>query len=236
MSLTNKVPEKDVNELFTRVAPNYDVMNNVVSLGIQNFWRKNFLKQLKIKPRDECLDLCCGTADSTIALAKRCRLATGLDFNEKMLTLAKEKVKQQHLQAKVRLVKGDAMHLPFAMQSFACVTICFGLRNVPDAGKTIAEAYRVLKPGGQFAILEMSQPTNPLIKTAWKTYFKVFPYFAKIAHSQVKDYQYLSRTSKEFLTAVQLKKLLEQKGFTQVAVKKLTFGAGAIHIGIKPSD
>lgn len=125
------------------------------------------------------------------------------------------------------------MNLPFAANSFDCVTICFGLRNVPDASKTIQESYRVLKPGGQFAILEMSQPTNPVIKLGWQGYFKVFPYLAKLTHSNVKDYQYLSRTSKEFLSAEQLKKLLEQNNFTQVAVTKLTFGAGAIHLARK---
>lgn len=231
--LTNKVAEQDVNDLFTRVAPKYDLMNNVISLGVQKYWRQLFLKKLRLNKQDQCLDLCCGTADSTITLAKRVKLVTGLDFNQKMLTLAQAKISKKHLQAKIKLVRGDAMALPFAADSFDCVTICFGLRNVPDAGKTIAEAYRVLKPGGQFAILEMSQPTNKVIKLGWQAYFKLFPYLAKLSHSQVKDYQYLSQTSQEFLTAIQLKKLLEQNKFTQVAVTKLTGGAGAIHVGIK---
>lgn len=236
MTLTNKVPEKEVNQMFSRVAPKYDLMNNVVSFGIQNYWRQIFIKQLAIPKNGQCLDLCCGTADSTIALAKKAKLTVGLDFNAEMLKLAQAKVKKKHLQAKIKLVQGDAMKLPFAANSFDCVTICFGLRNVPDAGKTIQEAYRVLKPGGQFAILEMSQPTNPLVKKGWKTYFKLFPYLAKITHSNVQDYQYLSKTSREFLSAAQLKKLLEQNQFTQVVVTKLTFGAGAIHIAVKSSD
>lgn len=231
--LTNKVAEKDVNDLFTRIAPKYDLMNNLISLGVQKHWRRLFLKKLTINKHDQCLDLCCGTADSTIALAKRAKLVTGLDFNQKMLALAQDKVKKKHLQAKIKLVRGDAMKLPFAANSFACVTICFGLRNVPDASKTITEVYRVLKPGGQFAILEMSQPSNALLKVGWRAYFSLFPYFAKITKRQVADYQYLSKTSQEFLTAEQLKKLLEQNHFTQTAVTKLTGGIGAIHLAVK---
>lgn len=231
--LTNKVPEKDVNDLFTRVAPNYDLMNNIVSLGIQNIWRKQFLTRLDLKSIDQCLDLCCGTGDSTIALARRTRLVTGLDFNQAMLKLAHKKVIEKHLQPKVKLINGDAMNLPFAEGSFDCVTICFGLRNVPDAEKTIKEAYRVLKSGGQFAILEMSQPDNMIVKLGWHAYFKIFPYWAKLVKSNIQDYQYLSKTSKEFLSAQQLKQLLVKSGFANVAVKKLTGGAAAIHIGIK---
>lgn len=234
MVLTNTTSEKEVHDLFTRVAPNYDKMNNFVSLGVQNKWRKVFLRKLNIKASDHCLDLCCGTGDSTIALAKRAKSVIGLDFNEDMMALAKPKIKKAHLEKKISLVKGDAMSLPFADNSFDCITICFGLRNVPDAGKTIREAYRVLKPGGQFAILEMSQPTNSIIKLGWRAYFKVFPYFAKLTNSQVKDYQYLSKTSKAFLSSAALRKLLEQKGFIRVSITKLTFGAGAIHIAYKP--
>lgn len=235
MVLTNTTSEKEVHDLFTRVAPNYDKMNNFVSLGVQNKWRKVFLQKLNLKASDHCLDLCCGTGDSTIALAKRTKNVIGLDFNEKMMTLAKPKIKKANLTNKISLVKGDAMSLPFAKDSFDCITICFGLRNVPDAGKTIKEAYRVLKPGGQFAILEMSQPTNLFIKLGWLAYFKVFPYFAKLTKSRVKDYQYLSKTSKAFLSAAALKKLLEQEGFRKVMITKLTFGAGAIHIASKPA-
>lgn len=236
MVLTNKTSEQDVHDLFTRVASKYDVMNNFVSLGVQNKWRRIFMTKLNLKPTDRCLDLCCGTGDSTIALAKKAKYAVGLDFNEKMMDYAKPKIKKAHLENKMSLVNGDAMNLPFENDSFDCVTICFGLRNVPDAGKTAAEAYRVLKKGGKFAVLEMSQPTNPIIKIGWHAYFKIFPYFAKLTQNKVADYQYLSKTSKAFLSAKQLKSLLEQKGFKNVSVTKLTWGAGAIHVGIKEGD
>lgn len=233
MALTNQTPEKDVNDLFTRVAPKYDLMNNVISLGLQKKWRRIFIEKISIKDTDQCLDLCCGTGDSTLDLVKSCQHIVGLDFNEAMLKIAGKKSKAKHLDQEITWLKADAMNLPFEDDTFDLVTICFGLRNVPDAGKTIAEAYRVLRPNGKFAILEMSQPTNPVIKLGWQVYFKLFPYFAKLTHNQVADYQYLSRTSKAFLSAEQLKRLLEEKGFQKVVVSKLTWGAGAIHIGIK---
>lgn len=233
MVLTNQHSEQEVHDLFSRVASKYDLMNNVISLGIQKRWRRTFIKALNLQKNDLCLDLCCGTGDNVIAMAKYTKQVTGLDFNEQMLHLAREKILRAQLIGKIRLVKGDAMDLPFAPNSFDQVTICFGLRNVPDAGKTIAEAYRVLKPGGQFAILEMSQPTAPIIKLGWQIYFGFFPFLAKLTHNQVKDYQYLAQTSKSFLSATALKKLLEQKGFKDVKIIRLTWGAGAIHLAYK---
>jgi demethylmenaquinone methyltransferase/2-methoxy-6-polyprenyl-1,4-benzoquinol methylase len=233
MTLTNKTPETEVHDLFSRVAPKYDLMNNIVSLGVQKHWRQVFFKKLQVKKTDRCLDLCCGTGDITIGLAQRAATVVGLDFNQQMLTLAQQKIAAAHWQGSIQLVQGDAMQLPFRDQSFDCVTIAFGLRNVPDAGKTIAEAYRVLKKGGKFAVIEMSQPTNPVIKKAWQGYFKVFPYFAKLTKAPVADYEYLAKTSAAFLSARALKQLILAKGFRQVEVSKLTFGAGAIHLAIK---
>lgn len=231
--ITNHHSEQEVHDLFSRVASQYDMMNNIISLGIQKSWRRKFFKDLKVQKNTRALDLCCGTGDLTLSLAKRTNFVVGLDFNQDMLNLAQKKIDQRHLHNRIKLVQGDAMQLPFKSGVFNYVTIGFGLRNVPDAGKTIAEAYRVLKPGGKFAILEMSQPRSMLIKLGWKFYFKIFPYFAHLSKSRVKDYQYLASTSEAFLSSVTLKRLLLSKGFRTVKVKSLTFGAGAIHIAQK---
>lgn len=236
MSLTNKVPEKDVHDLFTRVAPHYDQMNNLISLGTQKGWRKKFLKELKVVPGEFVLDLCCGTGDITIALAKQVGPSgnvIGLDFNQEMLDLAEQKIRQQDLQKEIQLKQGDAMELPYPDQSFDIVTIGFGLRNVPDANQVLKEIYRVLKPTGKVGVLETSQPTNPLIKLGWKSYFKLFPSFAKLLGANVSDYQYLSHTTAKFVSAEHLKAMLIKNGFKNVHVDKLNLGAGAIHIGIK---
>src|SRR5699024_12807387 len=102
-----------------------------------------------------------------------------------MLKIAQKNIRKTQLQSKIKLIAGDAMNLPFAANSFDCVTICFGLRNVPDAVKPIQESYRVLKPAGQLAVLELSQPTNALVNLGWQAYFKIFPYFAKLIHGNV---------------------------------------------------
>ena len=236
MSLTNKVPEKDVHDLFTRVALHYDQMNNLISLGTQKGWRKKFLKELKVAPGKFALDLCCGTGDITIALAKQVGPSgnvIGLDFNQEMLDLAEQKIRQQDLQKEIQLKQGDAMELPYPDQSFDIVTIGFGLRNVPDANQVLKEIYRVLKPTGKVGVLETSQPTNPLVKLGWKSYFKLFPSFAKLLGANVSDYQYLSHTTAKFVSAEHLKAMLIKNGFKNVHVDKLNLGAGAIHIGIK---
>lgn len=233
MSLTNRVSEEEVHNIFSRVAPKYDVMNNIISLGIQKKWRRLFLDTLNPENQNNFLDLCCGTGDSTIDLLKKGDRVVGLDFNEPMLKIAKRKSKEKKLDESIDWVKGNAMDLPFRDDAFDLVTICFGLRNVPDARQVTSEVYRVLKPGGCFAVLEMSQPTNPVIKLGWNLYFKLFPYFAKLTRNKVADYRYLSKTSKNFFSAVQLKELMEEKGFKDVSVTKLTWGVGAIHIGQK---
>lgn len=236
MNLTNKVPEKDVHDLFTRVAPHYDQMNNIISLGTQNGWRRKFLKELNVQPGDFALDLCCGTADITIALARKVGTSgnvIGLDFNQEMLDLADKKIREQGLQKEIQLKQGDAMHLPYKDNSFDIVTIGFGLRNVPDANQVLKEINRVLKPNGKIGILETSQPTNPIVRLGWKGYFKLFPSFAKLLRANVSDYQYLSNTTAEFVSAAKLTLMLENNNFKNVQVTKLNLGAGAIHIGIK---
>src|SRR5699024_3824194 len=163
MTLTNHHSENEVNEMFSRVAGKYDLLNNVISLGTQKSWRAKLFDQLTLKAGMDCLDLCCGTGDLTIALARQVGPSgrtIGLDFNQDMLAHAEAKVRKAGLGKDIELIQTDAMALPFSAGAFDVVTIGFGLRNVPDANQVLAEAYRVLKPGGQFACLEMSQPTN----------------------------------------------------------------------------
>lgn len=224
--------ETEVNEMFTRVAPNYDKLNNIISLGTQKSWRKKLLAGLEFKPGIKALDVCCGTGDLAIAMAQRLPQGrvTGVDFNSAMLAIAKEKAKEI---PNLILIDGDAMDLPLTDESFDIVTIGFGLRNVPDADKALSEIYRVLKPGGQLGVLEMSQPTNSLVRAGWKAYFKAFPYLAKVAGGHVKDYQYLKQTSQQFVSADRLARMMSDTGFKSVNYTLLNFGAAAVHFGIK---
>ena len=233
MVKTNKLlNEHQVNALFSRVAPHYDLLNNVISLGTQKLWRHEMVNQLQVKATANALDVCCGTGDLAIELAKRIPNGsiTGIDFNHKMLKLAFEKTK---MIGNLVLVQGDAMHLPFDDNTFDIVTIGFGLRNVPDADQALREIYRVLKPGGQFANLEMSQPTNPMVKFGWKAYFNIFPVMASIAGGNYRDYQYLKKTSQQFVSAHQLARMMKAAGFKEVHYQPLNFGAAALHFGNK---
>lgn len=236
MTLTNHHSEKEVNQMFSRVAGKYDLMNNVISLGTQKHWRAELFKQVKVKRGMDCLDLCCGTGDLTISLSRQTGPSgrvIGLDFNQKMLAIADKKIHQLDLSKDIELVQADAMHLPFSNNTFDVVTIGFGLRNVPDARQVLMEIYRVLKQGGQFGCLEMSQPTNPVIKLGWKTYFKLFPQFARVFGADVKDYQYLKETAQNFIPANKLLKMMQEVGFSNCSYQKLNWGAGALHIGHK---
>lgn len=233
MVQTNKLKnEQQVNELFSRVAPRYDLLNNVISLGTQKIWRKILFSQLQIMPTANALDVCCGTGDLAIELAKRIPNGriTGLDFNQEMLDLASEKTKEI---GNLFLIKGDAMDLPFADNQFDVITIGFGLRNVPDADQALNEIYRVLKPGGQFVCLEMSQPTNKLVRVGWKAYFNLFPVMASLAGGHIKDYQYLKQTSQQFVSARQLAQMMKIAGFKGVHYQLLNLGAAALHFGSK---
>ena len=232
--LTNKVPEQDVHDLFTRVAPKYDLMNNIVSLGIQKSWRKKFLRQLDLNKNSICLDLCCGSADSTIDLAKKAKLVTGLDFNQEMLKIAQKKIRQKQLQSKIKLIAGDAMNLPFDDASFDYVTIGFGLRNVPDYLGALKEMERVLKPGGMIVCLETSQPTLPVFKQVYRLYFKfVMPIFGKLFTKSKEEYEWLQQSTFDFPGKEKLKRLFEQAGFSNIKVRSFTGGVAAMHLGYK---
>ena len=236
MTLTNHHSESEVNQLFSRVAPQYDRMNDLISLGTQRRWRKQLFRELPIHQGDTCLDLCCGTGDLTISLAQRSGRkgrVVGLDFNAEMLALAKQKALTRGVNQQIEWLQADAMHLPFTDDQFNMITIGYGLRNVPDANQVLSEIYRVLAPGGHFACLEMSQPTNPIIKLGWRAYFKLFPYMARLTGAHPQDYQYLQKTAQAFYSADELVQVMRESGFQKVSYHKLNLGAGALHFGQK---
>jgi ubiquinone/menaquinone biosynthesis methyltransferases len=234
MSLTNKVPEKDVQKTFNNIAGNYDKLNSIMSLGTHQKWRKKATIKIVNRPQ-KILDLCCGTADWAIMLGQRFNHAqiVGVDFSQEMLKLAQQKVANSKL-TNVILETGDAMQLNFADNSFDAVTIGFGLRNVPDANRVLREIYRVLKPGGQLICLEAFKVETPIVKIGWKLYFnKLMPIMGKVFAKNKSDYQYLDDSVNRFVSIKQLCQMMQDAGFKDIEVTDLMMKAAAIHSAIK---
>lgn len=228
--------EQRVHRTFEKISEKYDVMNSVISFQRHIAWRKKTMELMDVKKGSSALDVCCGTADWTIALAKAVGTegrVVGLDFSENMLSVGKEKVAQLKFD-QVELIHGNAMALPFEDNSFDYVTIGFGLRNVPDYLQVLKEMHRVLKPGGIAVCLETSQPELPVIKQGYYIYFRyIMPLFGKLIAKSYEEYSWLQESAKDFPGMKELAKMFKQAGFTKVDIKPHTFGVAATHIGYK---
>lgn len=228
--------EERVHHVFEKISDNYDKMNSVISFQQHIKWRKDAMKRMDVKQGSHALDVCCGTADWTIALAEAVGPSgnvTGLDFSQNMLNVGIEKVKKLGL-SHVNLIHGNAMELPFPDNSFDFVTIGFGLRNVPDYLQVLKEMYRVLKPGGMAVCLETSQPTLFGYRQLYYFYFRfVMPIFGKMFAKSYKEYSWLQESAREFPGMKELARLFERAGFTDVKYKPYSGGAAAVHTGLK---
>lgn len=236
MSRTNKNSEAKVQALFDRISATYDTTNSAISLGMHKRWRKKTMTKLSLTTGQQALDLCCGTGDWTIDLAKivgTTGKVVGLDFSKNMLEIANKKIKQANADKQTTLLQGDAMALPFEDNTFDLITIGFGLRNVPDASQVLKEMKRVVKPGGMVACLETSQPENKLVYPFWYLYFKLVPTIAKLKHNDRKDYVYLQQTTQQFVHVKELKQMFQQAGFINTFYTTFMLGACALHIGYK---
>ncbi|QDW98783.1 demethylmenaquinone methyltransferase [Staphylococcus agnetis] len=233
--MKNKANKEQVHEVFQNISGKYDKLNNIISFEQHKVWRKKVMKEMNVQPGSTALDVCCGTADWTIALSKAVGPSgevTGLDFSENMLKVGEAKT--SHM-SNIRLVQGDAMALPFDDYSFDYVTIGFGLRNIPDYTKALSEMYRVLKPGGMVVCLETSQPTAPIFKQGYKLYFKfIMPLFGKIFAKSKQEYEWLQQSAFDFPDSETLKKLFESVAFENVKVRRFTGGVAAMHLAKKP--
>ncbi|WP_391208964.1 demethylmenaquinone methyltransferase [Psychrobacillus sp. L4] len=229
-----KSKEQYVHEVFESISDNYDSMNSVISFQQHIKWRTDTMKAMQVKKGSTALDVCCGTADWTIALAEAAGptgKVVGLDFSKNMLNVGKEKVKNI---AQIELVQGNAMELPFEDSSFDYVTIGFGLRNVPDYKQVLEEMKRVAKPGGMVVCLETSQPDSKLFNVGFRFYFRyVMPLFGKLFAKSYKEYSWLQESAKDFPNRETLSQLFEEVGLKKVSNKPYSGGAAARHIGFK---
>lgn len=226
--------EEKVHHVFEKIYDNYDKMNSVISFQQHTRWRSDTMKKMNVQKGSKALDVCCGTADWTIALAEAVGSSgevIGLDFSKNMLKIGQEKV--QHLD-QVKLIHGNAMELPFPDNSFDYVTIGFGLRNVPDYLQVLKEMYRVVKPGGMVVCLETSHPTVIGFKQLYYLYFRfIMPLFGKLFAKSYQEYSWLNESTRNFPGMKELAEMFRHAGFTKVSYKPYTGGVAAVHIGFK---
>lgn len=229
-----KSKEQHVHEVFESISENYDKMNSVISFQQHILWRKSTMKRMAVEKGSKCLDVCCGTADWTIALANATGkegVVKGLDFSENMLKVGKQKTAAM---PQVELIHGNAMELPFEDNTFDYVTIGFGLRNVPDYMQVLREMHRVVKPGGMVVCLETSQSEIPGYRQLFRFYFKyIMPIFGKIFAKSYKEYSWLQESANDFPGMKKLAQMFKEAGLVNVSYKPFSGGAAAVHMGYK---
>ena len=230
--------EERVHQVFETIYSNYDKMNSIISFQRHIAWRKDTMKKMAVKEGSTALDVCCGTADWTIALGEAVTdsgKVIGLDFSKNMLSVGEKKLKDANMN-QVELIHGNAMELPFKDNYFDYVTIGFGLRNVPDYMDVLREMKRVVKPCGLVVCLETSQPTIPVFKHLYWLYFKyIMPVFGKLFAKSYDEYSWLQESTQTFPGKKELKKMFEEAGFDQVTYKTYSGGAAASHFAKKES-
>lgn len=226
----NKEPE-DVSGMFDRVVPGYDRTNAVLSIGNDHLWRVATARAVDPQPGERILDVACGTGTSTVPLAKSGAAVVGVDFSREMIAQAGRK------HPNIQFRYADAMKLPFGDDEFDAVTISFGLRNVQDPKRALAEMYRVLKPGGRLVVCEFSKPPRALLRAGYYAYLKVVaPAIVGVTSSNPDAYRYLVDSIRAWPDQGTLSQWIRGVGFTRVAYRNLTAGVVALHRGRKPED
>ncbi|HTA88067.1 MAG TPA: bifunctional demethylmenaquinone methyltransferase/2-methoxy-6-polyprenyl-1,4-benzoquinol methylase UbiE [Polyangiaceae bacterium] len=229
---TTALAKEGSGAMFDGIAARYDLVNRVISLGIDQSWRRKTVRALALEPGHRVLDLATGTADLAIQVARTEPGVTvvGLDPSSKMLEVGQAKVTRAELSARVTLVQGDAQALPFETGSVDSVCIAFGIRNVPDRGKALREMARVTRPGGRIAILELSEPRGGLLGALARFHIhSVVPYVGALL-SGVKEYQYLQRSIAAFPPADEFAALMLKSDLNVLAVHSLTFGVCHLYV------
>jgi demethylmenaquinone methyltransferase/2-methoxy-6-polyprenyl-1,4-benzoquinol methylase len=229
-----------VDGVFDKVASRYDLMNDLMSGGLHRVWKDAAVTWLAPPRRSpvpfEVLDVAGGTGDIAFRIAERAPSAavTVADINAGMLAVGRNRARSLHLADRVAFVEANAESLPFAAARFDAVTIAFGIRNVPDIQKALAEAFRVLKPGGRFLCLEFSAVDVAVLDTVYDLYSRnVIPRLGGVVVGDEEPYRYLVESIRRFPNQARFSAMIERAGFERVAVRNLSGGIAAIHSGWK---
>ena len=231
------MPEgKQVQSMFASIAGRYDLLNHLLSGGLDFWWWRRMARVARARPGARFLDVAAGTGDSSVALARRGAEVVSTDFTQAMLRLGPAKFRRKGLDQRVwASAAADAQRLPFADASFDGVSICYGLRNVEDRGRALGEFLRVLKPGGGLVILEFSRPPSALFRRFYDWYsLRILPRIGAWVSGDPGAYAYLPESIRGFPEQEALAGELERAGFIQVRWTNLTGGIVALHTGFRP--
>lgn len=220
-----------VEEMFDHISPKYDLLNHLLSMNIDKLWRRKAIKMLKpLKPLS-ILDVATGTADFAVAAAKiNPDKIVGIDLSEGMLKVGRQKVQRKGLDHIIELVKADSEALPFDDHTFDASIVGFGVRNFENLQKGLSEIYRVLKPGGEFIILEFSRPRNKVFSSLYFFYFmRVLPWLGRRISKNHRAYSYLPESVQQFPDGKDFVDILGKTGFRDCTYKPLTGGIATIY-------
>ncbi len=225
-----------VRSMFGRIAPRYDLANHLLSFNLDRHWRAvtvSRVREILKRPGTRVLDVCCGTGDLLAALSgEAAGQVFGSDFCHPMLTAAHAKLAKRAMPS--RLFEADALQLPLAAESLDLITVAFGFRNLANYEQGLAEMHRVLKPEGIAAILEFSQPRNPVFATLYGFYSRrVLPAIGGALSGSRDAYEYLPESIRKFPTAEQMAQRMQAAGFRSVEFLRMTAGTVALHVGVK---
>ena len=232
----NPVPAGEVTTMFDRIAPAYDAMNTVMTAGLDARWRRAAARAAALRPGMDALDVACGSGALTRELARavgRRGSATGIDLSAGMLRQARRRPEARDA-ARPRYLAGDALQLPLADGSFDAATIAFGLRNVADYGRCLAEMSRVVRPGGRVVVLEISTPTGGIGRAIAATWFeRVVPLLGRLAGGG-SAYRYLPASVRRYPDPQSVAGLLRDAGLVNVRWRRLSPGLVTLHVGRRP--
>ncbi len=226
-----------VRGVFDSVAPRYDLMNDVMSMGLHRWWKRFTIARTGLTSGDFALDVAAGSGDLALGLARRVGPAGRVlvtDINRRMLERGRDRLLDRGIAGNVAYVQADAEALPLVDRTFHCVTIGFGLRNVTDKSAALAEMYRVLKPGGRLLVLEFSKPLLGPLEPLYDAYsFQVLPRMGKLLAQDAASYRYLAESIRRHPDQETLQRMMERAGFERCSYHNLSAGIVALHIGFK---
>lgn len=226
-----------VAQVFDRVAPKYDLMNDVMSAGMHRLWKRITVERAQIKPHYVICDLAGGTGDLSYLMAKKLDNTGNIyitDINHSMLTVGRSRLIDYNFFKNISYIQADAEHLPYPKQFFHVITMAFGLRNVTQKSAALKQMVQTLKPGGQCLILEFSKPFLPILKTFYDQYsFKLIPKLGELIANDKESYQYLVESIRKHPNQEVLKTMMLDAGFDEVKIENFAGGIVALHRGFK---